>query len=152
MAAEHRSLSLSATPSWPRPAWIEDLPARIQGMLTDVYALADNGPSPLGMAGLRMLLEQVVRDGVDVDGNLRRRLYELHNRGFITTHHHERLVNVITHGNAAVHEGASVSGEEFRYLLMSIEHLLLGYFVLRQPALGLPQNKAGQAPRLISTP
>nr|WP_276519255.1 DUF4145 domain-containing protein [Corallococcus exiguus] len=104
------------------------------------------------MAGLRMLLEQVVRDGVGVDVSLRRGLNELHNGGFITAHQRERLMNVITYGNAAVHEGASVSVEDFRYLLMSIEHLLLGYFVLRPSALGLPQNKAEQAPRLSATP
>ncbi|NPC70975.1 hypothetical protein HPP05_14575 [Corallococcus exiguus] len=99
-----------------------------------------------------MLLEQVVRDGVGVDGNLRGRLYELHNRGFITAHQRERLVNVITYGNAAVHEGTSVNSEDFRYLLMSIEHLLLGHFVLRQSALGLPQNEAEQSLRSSFTP
>ena len=127
-----------AVPPWPRPAWAGALPPHVQSLLEDVYSLVDKGQSALAMAGLRILVEQVVRDGVGSSGNMRARLDQLHTRGFISTHDRGRLEAVVDHGNMAVHQGVSVGGEELRHLLMCVEHVLLGHFVLRRPPPQLP--------------
>jgi hypothetical protein len=132
-----------AIPAWPRPAWIRDVPPRIQELLEDVYTLADKGQSSLMVAGLRMLLEQVLRDGVGIRGSMRERLDALYAQGCISARERDRLEEVVDHGNAAVHEGISVGGEALRYLLMCVEHLLQGYFVLRQSIAGRPEKKPG---------
>jgi hypothetical protein len=90
-----------------------------------------------------MLLEQVLREGVGKHGSMRERLAALYAQGCISARERDRLEEVVEHGNAAVHEGTSVGGEALRYLLMCVEHLLQGYFVLRQPVAGRPEKKPG---------
>jgi hypothetical protein len=114
------------------PSWLHKLPPHLQFLLKEVYQLAETGRSALAVGGLRTLVEAVAREVAGRRRPMRECLQELLLRGFIGVQELERLMLVVAHGNRAIHEIVAVEGEELRHLLLSVEHLLLGYFVLRR--------------------
>ncbi|RKG92374.1 DUF4145 domain-containing protein, partial [Corallococcus sp. CA053C] len=117
----------------PRPSWLHRLPRPIFDLLEGIYAVVERGGSSLTVAGLRMLVEAVAKDGVPGKITMRERLEVLYRQGIISSGHCERLLRVVEHGNKAVHENVAVQGEDLSHLLLCVEHLLQEFYVLRCP-------------------
>lgn len=133
MMLSTRSNTLAEPVGRTHPTWFGLLPPRIQDVLEGVYAVVDAGATTLAVGGLRVLVELVARDGAGNVSSMRERLDALCTRGLISAQQRDWLKTVVSHGNAALHEGVTVSKEDLLHLLLCVEHLLVGYFVLPRP-------------------
>lgn len=127
-----------------KPHWFYQLPAKVRGILQQVYQALDGNSRSLALMGARAVLDMALIEVSGDKGTFPGKLDELEKQGFIGTKNREVLEAALEAGSAASHRGYLPSTDDMNGVMDIVENLLQAIYHLK----GLADNlKKATPPR-----
>lgn len=137
-----------------KPKWMTDLilleninnPFK-GDFLHEIYAALASDNLRLAVLGIRALLEQIMVESVQDQGNFRANLAKFEAEGFISKIQRAAIEPVVEAGHASMHRGFKASRDEVEVIMDVVENLLESIYISRSKstAIRIPPRKAGNA-------
>ena len=128
------------------PAWIEQVPAEIQGLLKEVYAALQAGSRQLAIMGARTVVDMVLNRKVGDIGGFEQKIDALDKSGYLGRRDRDVLVAALNAGHAVSHRGHIVTNDEAGHVMDIVENLLHAD-VLSESAGKLAASIPGRRPK-----